>query len=562
MNYLCISFGGRSLAAVFKAWSCGSPETKCITICSLSASDLPFLKNRRLRWTLLILLASLPLVGWWSYGLFDLDEGFYASVTASMIRHHEWITPTLNGQPWFEKPILIYWLAKPALMLFGQAAGPRLPSVLATVATYALVAWFVRRHFSGLAAVLSLFILASSLLAVAIGRMIMTDPLLLFFFTAAMLAFGESLVSDPRWRLLAAGCLGFAVLAKGPVALILFIPIAAYALIITRRSKGINPKSKIQNLKSAIVWVTGALVLFAIIASWYVPAYLANGQTFVQDFLIKQNLGRFTGGDQAHTLPFLKSFWFYIPILLLGMFPWILWLPAAWPKRSEPLPLVPQAEGEGVGGSGSDRSTQAPATRNSELRAPSSEFLKRYLAAWSLIVFIFFTLSGAKLPHYILPCAPPLAMLIGTHLADKWGALSRQEIGQRIKLTLAWLIATWIIVQVGFESWYVKSGQSEAHQLARYIASQNQDQRAPVVLYQLPRRAKDLGTGKPKLLETSLPSLSFYLNQDVIETDDTKPIDSTQGPIWVLTRVGRAISPSQPLVLDRKGNYYEVLKRG
>ncbi len=522
-----------------------------------------------------------------------------------MIRHYEWITPTLNGQPWFEKPILIYWLAKPAMMLFGHAVGPRLPSVLATIATYAVVAWFVRRNFTGLAAVLSLFILSSSLLVVAIGRMIMTDPLLLFFFTVAMLTFWESLVGDLRWRLLTAACLGLAVLAKGPVALILFALIAAWTFGASRpraksdgefhaetqstQRRGENPSG----LNFRGQWFPGTLILFAVIASWYVPAYLANGQTFVQDFLIKQNLGRFTGGDQAHTLPFLTSFWFYIPVLLLGMFPWILWLPAALP--SKPLPLVPMngapsllarmfvpgrgrptessggafggSEGEGVGdgGSGSDRSARAPESERAGIRHPRSELanseFKKYLAAWAIIVLIFFTLSGAKLPHYILPATPPLAILIGAHLAEKWGVLSRQEIGQRLKLTVAWLIATWIIVQLGFESWYVKSGQSEARQMARYIASRNRDRRAPVVVYQLPRRVKDLGTGKPKLLETSLPSLSFYLNQDVIETDETKPIDSTKGPVWVFTRLGRPLNTTEPLVLDRKGDYYEVLSR-
>jgi len=86
------------------------------------------------------------MVGWWTYGLFDLDEGFYASVTGSMIRHHEWITPLYNGKPWFEKPILMYWLAKPSVMLFGTEVGPRLPSVLCTIALYAIDGVQVRVH--------------------------------------------------------------------------------------------------------------------------------------------------------------------------------------------------------------------------------------------------------------------------------------------------------------------------------------------------------------------------------------------------------------------------------
>jgi 4-amino-4-deoxy-L-arabinose transferase-like glycosyltransferase len=77
---------------------------------------------------LALFFACLPLFGWWMTGLFDVDEGFYGAVVAEMNRRHEWITPFFNGQPWFEKPILVYWLAKPCMMLFGPNFGPRLPA--------------------------------------------------------------------------------------------------------------------------------------------------------------------------------------------------------------------------------------------------------------------------------------------------------------------------------------------------------------------------------------------------------------------------------------------------
>src|SRR5262249_44035004 len=75
--------------------------------------------SARVRWVLVWVFACLPLLGWWLTGLFDLDEGFYAAVTAEMNRRGEWITPYYNGQPWFEKPILLYWAAKPCVALFG-----------------------------------------------------------------------------------------------------------------------------------------------------------------------------------------------------------------------------------------------------------------------------------------------------------------------------------------------------------------------------------------------------------------------------------------------------------
>ena len=591
----------------------------------MSATDLSFVKGKPLRWPLLLLIASLPLLGWWAYGLFDLDEGFYAAVTGSMIRHGEWITPLYNGKPWFEKPILIYWLSKPSIMLFGQAFGPRLPSVLCTIATYAIVAWFVRKRIGAMAAVMSLFILGSSLLVIIVGRMMMTDAPLLFFFTAAMLAYYESLVGDPRWKLVTAACLGFAVLAKGPVAIILFVLIAGWLAISTRSKgrKGIleqgspavadevprkesgvqgppppvgevsrsdgggvyasrpvaahDPQPTANSSQPTLaVWPLGTLILFAIIACWYLPAYLANGHTFVQEFLIKQNIGRFTGGDPAHTMPFLKSFWFYIPVLLIGMAPWIFFLPAAWPRK--PLPLVPmvRAAEEEVGG------TETPDERRSrdiggagdggsahpESRIPHpASHLKLFLAGWASIVFIFFTISGAKLPHYVLPCCPPIAILVATYLANRWESLDRSQIRPKLFLTLGWLTASWIIVQVGFEYWYVKSGQQDAHATARWIAQQNATTQFPIAEYQLPRRNKDLGTGKPKLQETSLPSLSFYLNADIIESDNLQSIPAAPNT-WIFTRVGRIsaarVTKSQSagspyfLAPERTSEYYVV----
>jgi 4-amino-4-deoxy-L-arabinose transferase-like glycosyltransferase len=479
------------------------------TIQSLRTADLRFVQGKRARWLVLMLIASLPLVGWWAYGLFDLDEGFYAAVTGSMIRHAEWITPLYNGKPWFEKPILIYWLAKPAIMLFGQAVGPRLPSVLATIGTYAIVAWFVRRRIGAMAAVMSMIILGSSLLVVIVGRMMMTDAPLLFFFTAAMLAYWESLVGNPKWKLVTAACLGIAVLAKGPVAIILFVLIASWTAFANRGSRISDRGSDRQN--SVLTWALGVVVLFAIIATWYVPAYVANGQVFVQKFLIDQNVGRFTGGDQAHTLPLWKSFWFYIPVLLLGMFPWILFLPAVIKGRSE-------------------------------VRDPSSEMLWRYLFGWATIIFIFFTISGAKLPHYVLPCCPPIAILVGWYLSEKWKSLERNQIRPKLMLTIGWLATCWIIAQLGFEYWYVRSGQQDAHAIVKWIPFPFS--RGGIIEYQLPRRNEDRGTGRTELQETSLPSLSFYLNRDVIESNKFSDIQNAPLDAWIITRRGR-ISPEE-----------------
>lgn len=440
---------------------------------------------RRLFW-LAFFVAVLPLLGWWSYGLFDLDEGFYAAAACEMNRRGEWITPYYNGNPWYEKPILLYWLAKPAIAWFGDAIGPRLPSVLASAGTLLLIGWFARRRLSApFAGPMAMLVLGSSLLAVVVGRMMLTDAVLVLAFTSAMLTFWESLVGDRRWRLVTAACLGLAVLAKGPVALALFVVIATFTYA---RERDMRPAFRGQ-------WLLGTGLLALVVASWYWPAYAVGGQAFVQDFLIVQNLGRFSGGDAAHTTTLAESLVFYPAVLLIGMLPWIFWIPKA---LREPL----SRDGE-------------PAMR-------------RYLTCWALAVLILFSISGAKLPHYILPVLPPLALIVAGSLAARWP-------GRRLLAWAGvWTLCIGVFAQIGFSWWYRESGQAEAHALARWAKAQD----GLVIVYQLPRQ-KGQKSSRTKLDETSLPSLAFVLDAPTIKADDVGDLLGANAPVWVFTRRGR-----------------------
>lgn len=495
-------------------------------------------------------LCFLPLFGWWATGLFDLDEGFYAAVVAEMNRRGEWITPFYNGSRWFEKPILLYWLAKPCLAIFGEMVGPRLPSVLAAMGTYAVVLWWGRRRLgegSGHAAAL---VLATSLLFLASGRMMLTDPVLVLCLTVSLLAFWESLVGDARWRWLAGGILGVAVLAKGPVAGLLFLPIAATVWF---RYPSLRP-----NWRKG--WAPGVALFCLAVALWYLPAYLANGQTFVQKFLIEQNIGRFTGGDRAHTLDNPASRLLYVPIFLLGMMPWSFWIVSAW--RNAPTPGSDQSSGTGV----------SPHT---------------FLKAWILTVFVFFSISGAKLPHYILPMLVPAALLIGDALSRRpkgapWTSLAAAA---AIWLFLTNGVIGWWSVPapkvpfperpsvslIGGEvvrygligTWYRMSGQAEAHALVRELKSS----KGRVAFYQLSRRQRSLGTGKLKIQETSLPSVFLYLDStaDDIETDGELRASSA---VWVLTRWDRISNEKArdfgltPVATKALQDRYRVFRRG
>lgn len=447
--------------------------------------------SARQKWAITALFALLPLLGWWATGLFDLDEGFYAAVTSEMNRRGEWITPYYNGHTWFEKPILLYWLAKPCLAAFGEMVGPRLPSVLANLATYWLIGAYMAKCRDLNQGILSVGILASSLIPILYGRLMMTDAPLMLAMAGAYLSFWESLNGNPRFRLITAFCLGVGVLAKGPVACLLFVPVAAWVYW------------KQPDLRPAFRggWLAGTAILVAVVATWYLPAYLANGQTFVQEFLIEQNLNRFTGGDKAHSLG-LAGLPIYIPVVLIGMLPWSIWGARLWLK-------------------------------------PDGDPFVRYLSTWATVIFVFFSLSGAKLPHYILPMFPALAMLAAIRLKDRTWAWPT---------ALGLCMAMSAFMNVGIAWWYAAGGQEEAHQIAHFVRAQG----GPVSLYQMPRRNKALGTGQLTIQQTSLPSMLLYLNSTAQEAETLDELDSNPG--WVITRMGR-IKPEDFATLEGHGRH-------
>lgn len=450
-----------------------------------------------------VLLALLPLLGFWATGLLDLDEGFYGAVTAEMNRRGEWITPYYNGQPWFEKPILLYWLAKPCLMLLGPDWGPRLPSILCAAALYWMVYRFVRSRFGEPEAIVSTLILGTSLLVVALGRMMMTDVPLVLALTGCFMAFWNSLdcpESDrTRWRALAGIALGFSVLAKGPVGGIFFV-LLAFA---TFRSQ---PELRVRFSGG---WWAGVLGFVAVVGAWYLPAYLASGDLFVQEFLIKQNIGRFSGGDLAHKVPFPENLIFFPAIVLLGFAPWWWHLRRAWPSKFS-------AWSAGL--------------------APMELSTLRYLGWWAAIIFVFFSVSGSKLIHYILPCWPPLAIIVGVYLA-RGGVPVRGQIPvitKQLKFTFAGLlVGLCILANVGFWFHYRNVGQNEAHRYARLAKAAKQ----PLAVYQLSRRQKDLGTGSGSLQETSLPSIGLVYDGVFATPETAEDLRDFRG--YVLTRVGR-----------------------
>jgi hypothetical protein len=296
--------------------------------------------------------------------------------------------------------------------------------------------------------------------------------------------------------------LGVSVLAKGPVGCAFFLALVG---ITYWREPALRPR-----FRSG--WLPGVAIFLAVVASWYAPAYLANPELFVQEFLIKQNVGRFTGGDAAHTVRGLVGWIFYIPILIIGTLPWVVHLRKAW------------SSGGGQG---------------------EQDFFLRYCSRWAWIVFLFFTISAAKLPHYILPVIPGLAIVVGAFLAGGWQARGHSSVDWRVmrspivsSLFLCFFVngaLFWYYSDASLNGRQVAVPHKEIHDLTRWA----RDQRLPIAVFQMPRRDKALATGTTRLQETSHPSIVFYARKAVAKVETVDELDQVPMPAIVLTRSGR-----------------------
>jgi len=299
-----------------------------------------------------------------SIGLTGPDEPRYSAVAREMYETGDFITPRLWGEPWFEKPVLMYWGAALGFALFGVGEfGARFPSAMgATVMVFA-VYFLCRRLWGKAPALWSSLILASSVGCFAFARAASMDMLLTVCLTLALLAFlaGSDAegVERRRWFIAFYVFLGLGVLAKGPVAIGLPALALGGRLIVRRRF------SEWKTWHPEYAWIA-----LAVAAPWYLAVTWANGFQFVRVFVLEHNLARFATTVYGHERPF----YFYIPAIMMLTFPWtFMVLPALRRKLDDK---------------------------------------EQVLAWWTIVPLVFFSLSGSKLPGYILPAVPSLVLLV------------------------------------------------------------------------------------------------------------------------------------------------------
>lgn len=311
------------------------------------------------------------LIGFWSnlwaVPLFDLDEGAFSQATSEMLASGQWLTTTLNGEPRYDKPILVYWAQAVSVLLFGKSElGFRFPSaVCATLwfltvfrATFALTA-------SHKAAMLAAGAVAVSVMSSVIGHSAIADAMLNLWIALAMLDIYSHWQEPSRRRLLRVYLwMGLGFLTKGPIAVALPVIVSLAFYLIQRQP---------------LRWLTavfdpwGWLVFLATIAIWMVPLALTGQTDFFFHFLFDHNLTRYGSTLQGHG----GKLWYYAAALPLIVMPFTALLPGVFARLRKPDPL------------------------------------DLYLLLWFGFVFAFFSFSGTQLPHYLLYGCTPLFVLFG-----------------------------------------------------------------------------------------------------------------------------------------------------
>ncbi len=305
--------------------------------------------------------------------LFDLDEGAFSEATREMLQSGNFITTYLNQELRFDKPILIYWLQAISVKIFGlNEFAFRLPSAIAATFWALGIYWFARRYFEEKTAFLATFFMATSLQITIIAKAAIADALLNMFIAYSMFFVYLYLNKrDKKYLYLAFGAIGFGVLTKGPVAILIPLAVTFSYLLIKKELK----------LFFKTVFNPIGLFIFSVIAlPWYILEYMDQGMKFIEGFFLKHNISRFKTSFEGHG----GTLFYYIPVVLIGILPYTtLFLKAI-----------------------------------SKVKTWFRNDLYLYFGIWFIFVFLFFSFSGTKLPHYVIYGYTPLFFIMAMYLED------------------------------------------------------------------------------------------------------------------------------------------------
>jgi 4-amino-4-deoxy-L-arabinose transferase-like glycosyltransferase len=365
--------------------------------------------------SILVLGLVLMLTANWNLPLTDRDEASYSEQSREMLQRGDYVVPWFNGQPIFEKPILIYWSQCASYWLLGaNDFTARLPSALFTVATALLLVRWGRKVADNKTAFLAGAIFITGLHVGIIGRSATTDPPLLFFFTLAVWGGWElTRPENPfrmRWWWIFYVALGLVFLTKGPL---IALPVAGVVLGRWLRKNSFH--------LPVFQTIAGGIVSLGVVAAWGIPAWTHTQGEYWKEFLGTHVIGRSVGAMQGHGASNLAGYLALLPLYFftftISFFPWTLRKPA------EVEPWLQKQEQKG-----GMWNWLTPVLRLllSVMHIPIKiwrwwperrrDDLGWYLLVQALIVFTLFSLVKTKLPHYTLPAFPCLALWLALQL--------------------------------------------------------------------------------------------------------------------------------------------------
>lgn len=357
-----------------------------------------FFKNRHVQIGVLFLLCLyFFLHGIGDYRLLDVDEPRYAEAAREMLKSGNWVTPYFNFDLRFDKPVFFYWLIAASYMFFGKVSefAARFPSAMCATMLVMFVYYTGKKVRSHLFGMVSALLLMSSLEFLVLGRMSITDMTLSFMISATLLSGFLALnVKESNKKMLwwwtAYFFSALAVLTKGPVGFALpSVIFAVYAML----------TGKFKDLFKPIHIIPGLAILFAVSVPWYYAIIKIHGMAFVNYFFFEHNLRRFSSTDLGHVQPF----YFYLPVVFAGFFPWTAYLAySMWTSCKELKDRFLEQKASATGIAYFEKANMRTSTL-------------LFAVLWFAIVFLFFSASKAKLPTYVLPLFPALA-IITAHL--------------------------------------------------------------------------------------------------------------------------------------------------
>jgi 4-amino-4-deoxy-L-arabinose transferase-like glycosyltransferase len=313
--------------------------------------------------------------------IWDANEAFYVETPRQMVLTGDYINPSFNGVPRFNKPVLSYWIVAGLYKVFGTSVVVERVGIacgaLAIVLAVFLIGRALRSPRTG--ALAALFI-ATAPRVVMHSRRIFIDVWVTAFMALTLACFVQALRCPEqrrRWLLLMYVAIGLGVLTKGPIALALPALACAIWLVAERRLSDLRQ----------LMLLPGVAIVAAIVLPWYAAVYAQHGWTYITQFIFGENLERFS----TAMTPAGRDVWFYVPVLLTDLFPWA------------PLVIVSLAIGW---------------KRRAPDEAATHASIRRLLWIWIVTIVAFFSLSQTKEDLYIFPVAPAVAALVADLLAS------------------------------------------------------------------------------------------------------------------------------------------------